>query len=283
MRFDKLPAAIAIVNQTGYGLTSGLESLDEREWVLWRRRIHAGNLYINRVTTGAVVLRQPFGGMGKSVFGPGMKAGGPNYVAQFMDFIDRKPRAREEFEPLFQRVFSSYQNVWETEFSQAHDHFRLLGQDNFRDYAALGDVLVRVHPDDSPFEIFGRACAARVTGNHVTISSPRDFRSTAIEALDSMTESWAGGIEFLEQSNEELAEALRENAFDRIRYAAPERVPEAVARAAGPAGARIVSAPVVSEGRLECLWCLRERSTSIDYHRYGNLGVRAAETRAGVA
>ena len=39
-----------------------------REWEYWREHIHAGNLYINRVTTGAVVLRQPFGGMGKSVF-----------------------------------------------------------------------------------------------------------------------------------------------------------------------------------------------------------------------
>jgi RHH-type proline utilization regulon transcriptional repressor/proline dehydrogenase/delta 1-pyrroline-5-carboxylate dehydrogenase len=35
------------------------------------------------------VLRQPFGGMGKSCIGPGMKAGGPNYVAQFMTFEKR--------------------------------------------------------------------------------------------------------------------------------------------------------------------------------------------------
>jgi len=80
MRFERLSEAVALVNQTGYGLTSGLESLDEREWDYWKSH--------NRVTTGAVVLRQPFGGMGKSGFGPGMKAGGPNYVAQFMDFED---------------------------------------------------------------------------------------------------------------------------------------------------------------------------------------------------
>ncbi len=88
MRFETLSEAVALVNQTGFGLTSGLESLDEREWDYWKNHIHAGNLYINRVTTGAIVLRQPFGGMGKSVFGAGMKAGGPNYVAQFMDFTD---------------------------------------------------------------------------------------------------------------------------------------------------------------------------------------------------
>ena len=88
MRFESSREAVELVNQTGYGLTSGLESLDEREWDYWLAGIHAGNLYINRTTVGAVVLRQPFGGMGKSVFGPGMKAGGPNYVAQFMEFAD---------------------------------------------------------------------------------------------------------------------------------------------------------------------------------------------------
>ena len=77
-----------MVNQTGYGLTSGLQSLDDREQEQWQEQIRAGNLYINRTTVGAIVLRQPFGGMGKSVFGPGMKAGGPNYVALLMDFED---------------------------------------------------------------------------------------------------------------------------------------------------------------------------------------------------
>jgi RHH-type transcriptional regulator, proline utilization regulon repressor / proline dehydrogenase / delta 1-pyrroline-5-carboxylate dehydrogenase len=91
MRFETLSEAVGLVNQTGFGLTSGLESLDEREWDFWKNHLHAGNLYINRVTTGAIVLRQPFGGMGKSVFGAGMKAGGPNYVAQFMDFADVIP------------------------------------------------------------------------------------------------------------------------------------------------------------------------------------------------
>jgi RHH-type proline utilization regulon transcriptional repressor/proline dehydrogenase/delta 1-pyrroline-5-carboxylate dehydrogenase len=88
MKAKDLKQAIALVNQTGYGLTSGIETLDEREQRTWIEGIRSGNLYINRVTTGAVVLRQPFGGMGKSAFGSGIKAGGPNYVAQLMDFQD---------------------------------------------------------------------------------------------------------------------------------------------------------------------------------------------------
>ena len=88
MRFEKLDEAIDLIHQTGYGLTSGIETLDEREQEHWQSRVRAGNLYVNRPTTGAIVLRQPFGGMGRSAFGPSIKAGGPNYVAQLMDFTE---------------------------------------------------------------------------------------------------------------------------------------------------------------------------------------------------
>lgn len=283
MRFDRLAEAVALVNQTGYGLTSGLESLDEREWDYWRSHIRAGNLYINRVTTGAVVLRQPFGGMAKSVFGPGMKAGGPNYVAQFMHFADKSASHAADLPRLFADLVAGYEAAWKSEFGVPHDHFRLVGQDNFRDYVPLGEVLVRVHPDDTAFDIFARVCAAHVSGNHVTVSAPPAFHSPALQALDALTEPWGAAVEFVEQSDDEVAEAIRDGGFERIRYAAPQRIPANVAQSAGSAGARIVSVPVLAEGRLECLWYLRERSASIDYHRYGNLGARAQESRAPVA
>ena len=47
-----------------------------------KRRFRVGNLYINRKCTGAVVDRQPFGGFGLS--GIGSKAGGPDYLLQFV-------------------------------------------------------------------------------------------------------------------------------------------------------------------------------------------------------
>ena len=92
MRFERLEEAIELVNRTGYGLTSGLESLDDREQTAWAESIRAGNLYINRSTTGAIVLRQPFGGMGKSAWGPGIKAGGPNYVVPLLQ-VEELPLA----------------------------------------------------------------------------------------------------------------------------------------------------------------------------------------------
>ena len=81
---ENLQQGINWVNSLDYGLTSGLQSLDEGEQKLWKDSIMAGNLYINRGITGAIVNRQPFGGMKLSAFGGGVKAGGPNYCACFV-------------------------------------------------------------------------------------------------------------------------------------------------------------------------------------------------------
>jgi RHH-type proline utilization regulon transcriptional repressor/proline dehydrogenase/delta 1-pyrroline-5-carboxylate dehydrogenase len=302
MRFEKLSEAVALVNQTGYGLTSGLESLDEREWAYWKQYIRAGNLYINRVTTGAIVLRQPFGGMGKSGFGPGMKAGGPNYVAQFMDFEDvgqprtdgtperatlaalcqeLQARPRDGDERIVAAVLSYERNQRE-EFGVEHDHFRLVGQDNVRRYLPVGSVRVRVHADDTPFDVFARACAAHVAGCGVVVSVPRGMDAPAVRRLERLTRSWAASIEFVEESDAELAGAIGKGQVDRVRYAAPERASLEVLKAGNAANGCVVSVPVSAEGRLELLWYVREQSISTDYHRYGNLGVRADEQRAEV-
>lgn len=51
-------------------------------------RARAGNLYVNRVTNGAIVLRQPFGGMAKSAIGPRLKVGGWNYPLEFSEAVE---------------------------------------------------------------------------------------------------------------------------------------------------------------------------------------------------
>ncbi|MFJ6280240.1 proline dehydrogenase family protein [Arthrobacter subterraneus] len=75
-----LEEAVSMVNDIDYGLTSGLHSLDPNELDYWLENVEAGNLYINRGITGAIVRRQPFGGWKKSAVGAGTKAGGPNYL-----------------------------------------------------------------------------------------------------------------------------------------------------------------------------------------------------------
>ena len=63
MRAADLDEAIRWQNQPAYGLTAGLHALDPAEIERWREQVRAGNLYVNRGTTGAIVRRQPFGGL----------------------------------------------------------------------------------------------------------------------------------------------------------------------------------------------------------------------------
>jgi RHH-type proline utilization regulon transcriptional repressor/proline dehydrogenase/delta 1-pyrroline-5-carboxylate dehydrogenase len=300
MRYERLAEAIEIVNATGYGLTSAIHSLDDREIAEWRRGIRAGNLYVNRGTTGAIVLRQPFGGLGRSCVGPGLKAGGPNYVAAFMDFADAPPAgppgtiANGDLAVLADRLpgdadggrlraaLADYDLAWREEFSREHDHVRLLGQDNVRRYLPFTEVRVRIVPADSWFDVVARVAAARVTGARVVASFAPGCPAGCRETLDAATDPWAAGIEFVDESDAALAATLAGPHDVRIRYAGRDRVPPEVRRAAAASGRWIADLPVVSAGRVELLWYLREQTISSDYHRYGNLGRRAGEARRPV-
>ena len=74
--------AIELLNETPYALTAGLMTRHPGH-IARAHELRAGNVYVNRGTTGAVVSRQPFGGFGLSGTGP--KAGGPDYLLQFVD------------------------------------------------------------------------------------------------------------------------------------------------------------------------------------------------------
>jgi RHH-type proline utilization regulon transcriptional repressor/proline dehydrogenase/delta 1-pyrroline-5-carboxylate dehydrogenase len=75
--------ALEIANRSSYALTGGLFSRSPANIEKGRRVFRVGNLYINRGITGAVVGRQPFGGVKLS--GIGSKAGGPDYLLQFLE------------------------------------------------------------------------------------------------------------------------------------------------------------------------------------------------------
>jgi RHH-type proline utilization regulon transcriptional repressor/proline dehydrogenase/delta 1-pyrroline-5-carboxylate dehydrogenase len=70
------------INSTGFGLTFGLQSRIDDHVQFFASRIRAGNMYVNRSMTGAVVGVQPFGGEGLSGTGP--KAGGQIYLTRFV-------------------------------------------------------------------------------------------------------------------------------------------------------------------------------------------------------
>jgi len=211
--------------------------------------------------------------MGKSAFGPSIKAGGPNYVAQLMDFTENaEPEgvdlSDDTLRALAKRVptdelegaLRSYTKQAQEEFACEHDHQRLLGQDNLRRYRSIRQLCICLHADDTQFEIAARIGAAHAVGCDVSITGPgveawSDF-ATVVPKLDATK-------------------------FNRLRYATPERVPETICRAANEACIYVADARVLSEGRLELLWYVEEQSLSNDYHRYGNLGPRFKEKRRG--
>ncbi|HZX48769.1 MAG TPA: aldehyde dehydrogenase family protein, partial [Nitrospirota bacterium] len=82
IRADDLSSALEIANSTEYALTAGIFSRSPVNIQKAREGLRAGNIYINRPITGALVGRQPFGGFGMS--GIGSKAGSPEYLLQFM-------------------------------------------------------------------------------------------------------------------------------------------------------------------------------------------------------
>ena len=314
MGFDRLEEAIKIVNATGYGLTSGLESLDDREQQVWKSKIRAGNLYINRSTTGAIVLRQPFGGLGKSAFGPGTKAGGPNYVTilhrwetsvQPQNF-DANAKLQN---PMLQKFWAKFDGIANEllavdssvgsdlsklrqalvnydrfaveEILQQHDHLRLVGQDNHRRYLPVSPMHIRVVASDSVWRIFARCAATVAAGGTAIISCDPSMDDRKIEAIERATLTWAGKIEWVEQTDEQLCQDMLAGHVQRVRYDGVEKVPESVRRLAPKHYVFLADSPVIPED-LELLWYVVEQSVSFDYHRYGNLGPRADEPRSPV-
>ena len=302
MRADNLDHAIELANGTGYGLTSAIETLDNREQKRWIDAVQAGNLYINRGTTGAVVLRQPFGGMKKSVLGAGIKAGFHNYVAQFMQIEDtRLPPVdaiqndhfllrqvqewqqkidREEYKPIRSDLYQTIRAVksclyrYEQEFSRQKDYFHLRGQDNIIRYRPVGRIVIRLHPQDTLFEVLARIAAAGIAGCRTVISIPPDLENPVTAFLQGRDgRKFSDGITVAFQTDAELIAAMP--AVERIRYAAPERASAAVLAEAARTGFYVARTPVLMEGRVELLHYFTEQSICNTYHRYGNLGERA--------
>jgi RHH-type proline utilization regulon transcriptional repressor/proline dehydrogenase/delta 1-pyrroline-5-carboxylate dehydrogenase len=265
------------------------------------------------VTTGAIVLRQPFGGMGLSSIGAGIKAGSPNYAVQFckieesdaptqgplreespLQFIARNwqnqlscsvdltlkipVEIRNELQKTIQAIYSCLFQ-YEREFSGEQDFFRLRGQDNLFRYLPVGKVAVRLHPDDSLFETLIRIAAARIAKCKVEVSFPPDLKNSITEFLAGTEgKRLCDSVEICTETDEALAERLlitnKAAKIDRLRYAHPDRVPQIIHQAAAKFGKHISRHVPLAEGRIEMLRYLREQSISIDYHRYGNLGER---------
>jgi RHH-type proline utilization regulon transcriptional repressor/proline dehydrogenase/delta 1-pyrroline-5-carboxylate dehydrogenase len=284
VRARNLQHAIELANATGYGLTAGIASLDEREQAQFMGCISAGNVYVNRTITGAIVQRQPFGGFGKSGFGPGAKAGGPNYVAQLCQVAPRRfpaePFALSEEVASRLAVFEAslsgsdarwlraavhdYARAFANHFALAHDPQKILGQDNLFRYLPCPGVVLRVEADAALAHVAASALAALIAGASLRTSVSPRFPL----ALD-------GSLCGHPLRMEEVSELTGRHA-PRLRLLG-ERTRAHDALCASD-GTHIAAEPVLPLGRFELLHYLREQSVSVEYHRYGQLGLRGLPT-----
>jgi RHH-type proline utilization regulon transcriptional repressor/proline dehydrogenase/delta 1-pyrroline-5-carboxylate dehydrogenase len=299
MKAGDLEDALKLVNETGYGLTSGLESLDEREIEYWKKHIKAGNLYINRGTTGAIVLRQPFGGLGKSAIGAGRKVGIYNYITQFMNFeeLDKPTFKKDVSHPMFELIdkwiekakkglykefnidydnlkfaLASYIDNYENEFGLEKDYCNIRGEDNIFKYIPLNRVAIRVVRDDSLFDILSRVMAAHICGVKIHLSIDYIQNDTVSFLYEYKTDILNSDDTVKRETEKEFVRSF--DKFDRIIYSDVSKVSGFVFEEAAKHVKFIIRQKPMMEGRLELLNYMQEQSISYRYHRYGNLGAR---------
>ncbi len=249
---ENLQQGIDLVNSLEYGLTSGLQSLDEGEQKLWKDSIMAGNLYINRGITGAIVNRQPFGGMKLSAFGGGVKAGGPNYCACFVNIAD-KPGSTTDYT-------QSYVKAYEQEFAHARDVNNLYGEQNAFRYLPLKNMVLRLFPGDNNEDAKMIALAARICHTPLSISfEPGDDRTAALASL---------GCPLKEEALAGFLKSMKN--YERIRTCGAD-IPMEMYEEAARIDKYIATAKPVKDGRVELIHYIKEQSISFEYHRYGSI------------
>lgn len=292
-----LDDALYIANSTGYGLTSALESLDEREWEYYINRIEAGNIYINKPSTGAIVLRQPFGGVKKSAIGFGRKVGIFNYITQFLHITQDEPDGHLTdtiIEPKIKRLLESseidtaqkealkialmmtksYVYHRNNEFNTQKDYVKIRGEDNLFSYTHIANMAYRYSKNDSLQDILGVIIGAQVSKTPLTISFKEHDKNLdfAYQNLEKM------GLhgDFVKESDESFASKISE--FERIRYMDIADSRHIIYQKAAQYAKVIIKDKPILNGRFELLYYYNEKSVSISYHRYGNLGARALQS-----
>ena len=227
--------AIAWQNAVDYGLTAGVHSLDEKECEQWIAQVEAGNLYVNRGITGAVVNRQPFGGWKRSSVGPTSKAGGSNYINNLREWDVLKS---------FNEAVESSTKWWENIGDRAIDRAGLHVERNYQRYLpSRRGIFVRL--DNTTSKDFYRY-----------IAWVADFTGTKIEVSSGDHEPVANFVNRISDK-------------DKVRWLTSETPPilELLAK-----GISVDQRPIAQRGDIEMPRWLLEQSVSITNHRYGNIG-----------
>jgi RHH-type proline utilization regulon transcriptional repressor/proline dehydrogenase/delta 1-pyrroline-5-carboxylate dehydrogenase len=277
IRANDFAHALRIQNDSEFALTAGLHSLDDREIALWREQVEAGNIYVNRPITGAIVQRQPFGGWKHSSFGPGSKAGGPNYCQLFGSWRNQSHPTRcaavsANVARLLKKLTDALpldteclvaaagsDAYWHThEFSREHDPSALECESNVFRYRKFQRAIIRVS-DDLPNVELARLLLIPATMDIV------------FEISMASSRPWIESLRFplRIETNGSLAMRLRNHSDGSVVLRAPH-ANGVLQEVAFNTMIRPANSPVLWNARLEWLSWLHEQSISETRHRYGN-------------
>ncbi len=300
MHASSLAEAIDLQNAVAYGLTAGLYTQDPADLELWLDEVQAGNLYVNRGITGAIVQRQPFGGWKRSSVGAGTKAGGPNYLmglgswratsggapsstlhlrgldTRITDLIEAaQPSLDYEGFEWLRRGALSDAVMWDREFGRVRDVSRLGVERNLFRYRSV-PVAVRATADATWQSVLRVVVAGVRAGGQFSLSAPVGLPGPVRRALGELDVPV-----FVETDDEWIARVRHERSAGgagRVRVvgragapATSEALQEAlVAATGGDPDLAVYAHDVTTAGRLELLPFLHEQSVSITAHRFGN-------------
>ncbi|MBM9432962.1 proline dehydrogenase family protein [Flaviflexus equikiangi] len=285
MRADSLVEAVEWQNAVEFGLTAGIHSLDAAEIAYWLDHVHAGNAYVNRGITGAIVQRQPFGGWKRSSVGTGTKAGGPNYLyglghvtpaftgtyAQTLnDPILRKAKTvAESLEDAerTQEILSGMDRALAEEFHGEHDPSQLGVEINILRYVGFPRVVFRLGADAPVGDLLASVAGAVSLGANVEVSSAGTLAAAVAQFMADhevlvtveSTEQW-----------QRRAKGMSVSA-DGVRFRVLGEDASALAAAIdGSVDVGIYADPITPAGRVELLPYVQEQAISATNHRFGN-------------
>jgi len=301
MHAHSLAEAIELQNAVAYGLTAGLYTQNPADLQLWLDGVQAGNLYVNRGITGAIVQRQPFGGWKRSSVGAGTKAGGPNYLiglgswrpssggapsstlhlrgldSRITDLIEAaQPTLDYEAFEWLRRGALSDAVAWDREFGRVQDVSQLKIERNLFRYRPVDHVAVRATRDATWQSILRVVVAGVRAGGRFDLSVPgpvpaavrRELGDLGVPVWVETDDEWIGRIVAFTGTDaaERVPRARLVGAVESVRA-----LQTALAEASGgDPDLAVYAGPVTTAGRIELLPFLHEQSVTITAHRFGN-------------
>jgi RHH-type proline utilization regulon transcriptional repressor/proline dehydrogenase/delta 1-pyrroline-5-carboxylate dehydrogenase len=288
MTAKNLAEAVEMQNAVDYGLTAGIHSLDPDEVSYWLDTVQAGNLYVNRGITGAIVRRQPFGGWKKSAVGPTAKAGGPNYLFGFGSFhedpstdssVANESAVQDELRGLVDaagdhlspedkdfvfRSFHADEQAWQEHFGVSSDVSQVGVERNVFRYKPF-EATVRASSLTPLRDILRIVGAGLRAGARVHLSSTDGVPDAVKRRL---TEGSMRLASYTEETELQFVERVRTNPPERIRLLGGNTSVMYVHFDGNPAVA-IWGDEVTVAGRIEMLPFLHEQAVSVTGHRFG--------------